>query len=92
MRLTIEYFEGDTPYMVTVDYDPGTPDVYHLSNGDPGYPGDPEEVEVVEARLDGRVVPHETFDLDRLLEQAREAYREHPREGHGDWLFRLMWL
>ena len=26
-------------------YSPGTPDVMYLPNGDPGYPGDPPEVE-----------------------------------------------
>ena len=34
---------------VTGDYTPGSPDVYYTSNGDPGYPGDPEEVEITEA-------------------------------------------
>ena len=26
-------------------YTPGTPDVWYLRNGDPGYPGDPPEIE-----------------------------------------------
>lgn len=28
-------------------YTKGTPDVYYLRNGDPGYPGDPDEFEVL---------------------------------------------
>lgn len=36
----------------------GTPDVYYLSNGDPGYPGDPEELEWSASLLvDGVEVP-----------------------------------
>jgi hypothetical protein len=31
---------------VIYDYTPSTPDVYYMSNGDPGYPGDPEEIEI----------------------------------------------
>jgi len=29
-------------------YNPQTPDVMYLRNGDPGYPGDPEEMEITE--------------------------------------------
>ena len=28
-----------------LEYQPATPDVWYLSNGDPGYPGDPAEVD-----------------------------------------------
>jgi hypothetical protein len=35
----------------TADYSPGTPDVMYLPNGDPGYPGDPEEFEVTQIEL-----------------------------------------
>ena len=31
---------------VTYTCTPGTPDVYYLRNGDPGYPGDPPEMEI----------------------------------------------
>lgn len=43
--------EAVAPIPVTVDYlyHPGTPDVLTLPNGDPGYPGDPEELEVYTA-------------------------------------------
>lgn len=29
---------------IDYDYSPATPDVWYMSNGDPGYPGDPEEI------------------------------------------------
>lgn len=43
-----------------IDYtwSPGTPDVYYLPNGDPGYPGDPEELEwSASLRVGGVEVP-----------------------------------
>jgi hypothetical protein len=49
---------GDT-LRCEYDYTPGTPDVMHLSNGDPGHPGDPEEfcVTAVKLRCDGGDLP-----------------------------------
>jgi hypothetical protein len=38
---------GPAPtFEVECSYRPGTPHVYTLPNGDPGYPGDPDEVEI----------------------------------------------
>lgn len=37
-------------------YHPATPDVWYLSNGDPGYPGDPEEVTDITATLNGEEI------------------------------------
>jgi len=43
----IYYAETDTLRLkVTFDYTPGTPDVMYLPNGDPGYPGDPDELAI----------------------------------------------
>lgn len=41
---------GEREYKVTFDYWPATPDVMYLPNGDPGYPGDPAEVDIREIR------------------------------------------
>lgn len=38
------------------NYHPATPDVPYLRNGDPGYPGDPEEVTDIEATINGTVL------------------------------------
>ena len=63
----------------TVDYRPGTPDVMYLRNGDPGYPGDPPELEVEAVWCNGVDVT-KAFDFggealrDALVEKAREAY------------------
>lgn len=54
------YFDGETEdegiertYTVEYDYTSETPDVPYLRNGDPGYPGDPAEVEIEEVYLGG---------------------------------------
>jgi hypothetical protein len=31
---------------VSFTYSPGTPDVWYMPNGDPGYPGEPPEVDI----------------------------------------------
>tara|TARA_R110000868_G_scaffold296118_1_gene556407 strand:+ start:696 stop:1043 length:348 start_codon:yes stop_codon:yes gene_type:complete len=42
---------GGETLRCSFDYSPGTPDVMYLSNGDPGYPGDPEEFSVTKIEL-----------------------------------------
>jgi hypothetical protein len=53
---------GEQTLRVTFDYSPGTPDVMYLPNGDPGYPGDPEEFEPTRFEL-------ETLVTDDLVAQ-----------------------
>ena len=70
--LTLETYIGETDATVTVNYWPGRPAVMYLRNGDPGYPEDPDELEIVSMTLNGSpYVPTdaEASDLiDRLLE------------------------
>ena len=40
--------EGAAPYTVWFDYSPGCPGVHTLPNGDPGYPDEPETLELNE--------------------------------------------
>lgn len=42
----IEFFDGDDLYLVEGIYYPGHPGVHTLANGDPGYPSDPDEIDV----------------------------------------------
>lgn len=49
-----------------VSYTPGTPDVWYLPNGDPGYPGDPAELEIHELTVDDKDA---SFMLDSRFEQ-----------------------
>ena len=44
---TVEVGENEVDVVVEATYTPGTPDVMYMRNGDPGYPGDPPEPEIV---------------------------------------------
>lgn len=76
-RITIDTYLGETDAVVTVDYWPGRPAVMYLRNGDPGYPEDPPELEIVSMTLNGE--PYEPTEreaedlIDRLL-QGDELY------------------
>lgn len=60
---------------VDFDYQPGTPDVLYLPNGDPGHPGDPEEVVINDISIAG------SEDLcDYFSESFRAAVTEKARE------------
>jgi hypothetical protein len=50
MRLDLGVL-GERDVEVCFDYYPGTPDVMYLSNGDPGYPGDPDEANITSVTL-----------------------------------------
>lgn len=43
---TLKFNVGGADFTAEVDYTPGTPDVSHLPNGDPGHPGTPEEINI----------------------------------------------
>ncbi len=53
----LEREELGGPQCVAIDfsfdwsYSPATPDVWYLSNGDPGYPGDPAECEITNFKV-----------------------------------------
>lgn len=42
---TFKYECPNCEHEITFTYMPATPDVFYLRNGDPGYPGDPAEVD-----------------------------------------------
>lgn len=43
---TLNIEMGELTLEVEATYRPGTPDVHTLPNGDPGYPGDPPELDI----------------------------------------------
>ena len=51
-----------------VNYTPGTPDVYYLRNGDPGYPGDPPELEILSARVGNIEIVSLLLDNEKVFE------------------------
>lgn len=56
--LQLDNLGEDIEAEVEYNYTPATPNVYYLSNGDPGYPGDPEEIRITRTivNFDGRFV------------------------------------
>lgn len=74
----------EVEFEIEFDYRAPTPDVWYLFNGDPGYPGDPEEIDTTqvwivlydkEGKPHRRAIPDEWLRfLDRHFESAmREA-------------------
>lgn len=61
MKLTIHLTIGGLALVVEADYEAGSPDVHYLSNGDPGYPGNPEQLEITS-------VKHGELELIGLIE------------------------
>lgn len=74
---------------VRADFDPSTPDVYNMPNGDPGYPGDPAELEIVEIRdTEGKLVDATDEQYEALhnliFDLAEEAARKHVAEARAE--------
>ena len=55
--------------IVSWKFYPGTPDVWYLSNGDPGYPGDPAEAEIKSVINLKTLIPEnwEDWDDDKMI-------------------------
>ena len=72
---------------VEFDYWPATPDVMYLPNGDPGYPGDPEELEVTKVYIRTKddapksVILTDCFDADEITAIADQILEEGPDDG-----------
>jgi hypothetical protein len=69
----------EIPVRVRVNYYcPATPDVYYLSNGDPGYPGDPEELDYELASDDAEIRNMIKYELeaDNIYSTVLEAIEE----------------
>lgn len=81
---------GEIEVEVTCAYSPGTPDVWYMPNGDPGYPGDPAECEILKV-----IAPNGeniTFLFDGndafetlIAEEAWEKYNESRNEDRADY-------
>lgn len=86
----LTFKQGRHTLQAEFTYLPATPDVHYLPNGDPGYPGDPEEVEPVRMWVKRgdrvRLIADDTdmwdilFDNDEhfqmMLDIGREDYKE----------------
>lgn len=81
--------EMETEYEITVSYSPSTPDVWYMANGDPGYPGDPEECEILSIKLGALIVPSDQWEAhgfnDAEMEKITEAARESASDAAQDY-------
>ena len=82
---------GEQTFVLDCHYSPATQDVMYLPNGDPGYPGEPEEMDILTIRdetgkeITGWIceqLAEYFFDAgyDSLLEELDNRYREIPDE------------
>lgn len=67
--------EADVVFVYTVTW--GHPAVMYLSNGDPGYPAEPDEIELVRVDVVGESRPYRKNDTPDAIEQAaHDAFYE----------------
>lgn len=73
VSFTVQF--DDRTLEVEGSYTPSTPDVHYLRNGDPGYPGDPAELEITKVvdRATRTDVTDAYSGLDEFYESAMEA-------------------
>lgn len=76
--MTVERGDEEVDVLVEGFYWPGTPDVRHLPNGDPGYPGDPPEVDNIHAyayrdKTRGEEVELTEEEVERAHEQLVDS-------------------
>ncbi len=67
---------------ISFDYSPGSPGVHTLPNGDPGYPDEPDELEITEIILVGEsgaknAIPWEFLDDFDLFDRMDTLCRNH---------------
>ena len=86
--------EDDVDCVFRVDYAPGTPDVMYMSNGDPGYPGDGPELEVLRAqraedRADLKDVDFRDWSAveSKLYALAADQYVDMEQEARADYRY-----
>lgn len=66
----------ETCYEITVNISPATPDVMYLANGDPGYPGDPGEVEILRIMQGKLNVPEKDWEAYGFTKEELERVEE----------------
>lgn len=90
IEVEVEVHFDDRVFVVKGRYEPGTAHVYYLRNGDPGYPGDPPELEIekVTDKSSGMDVTEAYCQVDAFVDACYEAVGEHladqddPRDDH----------
>ena len=65
---------------------PGSPGRMYLANGDPGYPDEPPEVEILSVKLEGN-----DQDLDELFSEDRFDKQGKKLPSHPDEIYTLIY-
>ena len=70
MRVEIEYSftMGNNFYESILMVSPSTPDVFYLGNGDPGYPGDPTNIDILKLFMVTELGPELVSDTIKALD------------------------
>jgi len=74
--ITRESDDGEVVIEVEYKFYPGSPAVMYLSNGDPGYPAEPNEVEIVSAKANGVEVELTDAEIEQVEVAAEENISE----------------
>jgi hypothetical protein len=94
MKVTIDWpvydeQDNETVYEIECACYAGTPDVPYLRNGDPGYPGDPAECEILKVSLNGVEVKDweniKGFDVSKIEDAAYEAANDKAQGQYEDY-------
>lgn len=71
---------GERTVDIAYDYSAGRPAVMYLRNGDPGYPEEPAELEVLQVSYNGVVLPVDFWDnqvcLDTIIDELSAYHSE----------------
>lgn len=76
--------DAEIELKIDYHYYPATPDVMYMSNGDPGYPGDPEEVNVINVSYDGKLSDDLKQQIVEYLENC-QLFIDAIIQQHSDW-------
>jgi hypothetical protein len=69
MNQTRDITHNGVTFEVEFNYSPGRPGCHTLRNGDPGYPEEPAEIEILGIKLEGN-----DQDLSELLQAGQHLY------------------
>lgn len=80
--------DGEIECRITFRHTPGEPDRWYLRNGDPGYPGHPDEIDFIDAERyrNGRPAPYHMATSDRIRLQDLAADWLETDEGRAEAL------
>ena len=71
--ITRESDDGEVEIEVEFRFYPGSPAVMYLSNGDPGYPAEGPEIEIISAKANGVEVELTDAEIEQVENAACDA-------------------